>query len=313
MPHGACNSYYYWLGQYWLIVLSVTAGGLLGGLLYWTSIYLAGPFSGNSEQPMKPGEPLASAFRTGASFCAANAFTGAGGAWAVLLAMIWAKRAPVDPNLLDRLALLGTSVIAGYAGNRVLPLVAERLTKELLDKAVAKTKENAESAKRSQSEAKKSLDDTKRAGKIAEINAYIARGGKGSKRISSSYMSTITSILKDDPTYKPAALALASLHWYLGDTDTSLKVLTDFAEAAEAAGGVSNKDLADVYWNIGWYHLDSYDKKADKADETELDNAATAIARSVTLMPTYKKDVTGDEAFAKLLTRANLKAALEDK
>ena len=91
------------------ILLLVCGGGGVGGLLYWTSLYLVA--SNSSEDASK-------AFPTSPFFAFAQVFTGMGGAWAVLLATIWGKRASLGASLEDELQLFATSLIAGYAGNR---------------------------------------------------------------------------------------------------------------------------------------------------------------------------------------------------
>jgi hypothetical protein len=309
----------YWQEQYWLIVVCVTIGGAIGGLLYWTAGYIAVPKTGATADGKPMAEALSAGFRSGWRFAAANVFTGTGGAWAVVLAMLWAKRAPVDAVLTDRLELLATSMIAGYAGNRVLPAVAERLTKDLLNKAIKKTTEAAESAKdsqakakQSQNEAKHSLDDAKKAGKIAEINAYIARDDKHTLKASLGYIETVASMLHEDPTYRPAAFALASLQWDLQGADAAVKVLNEFIEAKHKAGSGSDKDVADAYWNIAWYYWDAYNAIPDgeEKNETQKNESVKAMLQSLKLKPEYKQALNDDEGFTELREDTSIKAAL---
>jgi hypothetical protein len=293
--------YSYWFGQYWLIVFCVTAGGLFGGLLNWTAGYLssASPVvDGTASQPP-------TIFRKGISFLVANLYTGAGGAWGVLLAMLWAKRAPVDAVLTDRLELLATSIIAGYAGNRVLPLIADRLTKELIEKAVEKTQANADSAEASRKSAKESekmaqssLTAAQRAAKIAEINAYIARENKHSPGDSQRYIHDLEVMLNDDPYFRSASFALAALKWDLGDVDAALKVLTDFITAKNQVNAGGGHDTADAYWNIAWY-CEEDSKKTGDAERHQ--QAVQAMVKSIAI---------DDPGFAHLRAAAEIKRAL---
>jgi hypothetical protein len=282
------------MGQsdFWRVILLVTVGGSIGGSLYWTSGYLSKVSKGHADGAND-------SWNASFWFWMANAFTGIGGAWAALLASLWAKRAPLGSTLEDTLELLATCIVAGYAGNRVLPAVADRLTKDLLEKTLQKTKAAAAEAQQSEVEAKKSSDEAVIARKIAEINAYLASNAPATLRETTANIETLVGILQTTPTRRAAAFALAWLYWKIEQRVAAIEVLRSFVAAKEANKTANDKDTADAYWNLAWYYEEEFTTSGQRSNR---DAAVDCMAESLRIKPEYRKDLDDADEFSGVRT-----------
>jgi hypothetical protein len=263
--------------EFMRVALFVCGGGGLGGLLYWTALYLSAASST---------EDTSRIFPPTRAFCLAQVFTGMGGAWAVLLATIWGKRACLAPTLEEELELVAMSLVAGYAGNRLLPLVADQLTKQIVKDAERRVAKSAMQAKRSEL--------------TAEVFAYLDVRGSQSAHQTLAYEKKLKAELKKDGSNRKAAILLARLYAELQRSrDKAIQVLESFIKTKLANGGRPDSDVADAYWNICNYYEQEY-QVGDKSDPSLRTRAIEAVARSIAIVPGYLKNLWEDDDFKEL-------------
>jgi hypothetical protein len=295
------------VSDYWRIVLAVSLGGMLGGLLYWTADYLhavrpetpppgpdgAGPKAGEAKPWNFPGN---AEYRWNFWFCIANAFTGVGGAWAAALAMLWAKRMPVNKAPLeDQLLLLGTSIIAGYAGNRLLPAVAERLTKELLDRKTEEAKKAAAVAVKVGKSTELDAASAARSELTSEVYTYLDVKGSQSAHQTLEYRDKLKAELKRNPENRKAAVLLARLYAELQNQEASAtEVLEEFIRNKTADGQKPDTDVADTSWNLANYYEELFAKTGDPKLRLA---SIEAVVRAVAIAPGYLRNVKEDPDF----------------
>ncbi|HEY5329128.1 MAG TPA: hypothetical protein VIJ79_04525 [Acidobacteriaceae bacterium] len=281
---------------FWLVVFEVSIGGAVGGLLYWTSGFLtsAQPVAKADAPPSWKGDP---------SFCLASVFTGLGGAWAALLATLWANRAPLDLNTKDMLELLATSIIAGYAGNRLLPAVAERLTSELLKRTAANTQASAESAK-------VEADSARRSRMISEVLAYLDSKGNQTDHQTDAYVAQLQEELRQDPQFRQAALLLARMYAEAkNDYSTGIDVLQAFIDAKRRGGAKDDSNVADALWNMANYFECEF-KTGGKTNRLLRQKAIEALAGSLRILPSYRNSLMDDDDFKELIADPEAKVLL---
>ena len=143
------------MSDFWRVFFLLTAGGVIGGLLYRTSIFLSTTHK-ITQNPLSDEQSTI-------SFSIANAFMGIGGAWVVLLVLLLTKRAPLGLETDQLLELFATAMVAGYTGNRIFLAGAGKLTKELFESTAKKVNNAEKSANRSRV--------------ISEVLAYLDQGG----------------------------------------------------------------------------------------------------------------------------------------
>lgn len=269
------------------VATSVCLGGGLGGFLYWTALYISAASSVEDTAKIFPRTP---------SFCAAQVFTGMGGAWAVLLATIWGKRACLAATLEEELELLAMSLVAGYAGNRLLPLVADQLTKQIVKDAERRTAKSAMQAQRSEL--------------TAEVFAYLDVRGSQSAHQTLAYEKKLRAELKKDGCNRKAGILLARLYAELQKSrEKAIKVLDGFIKAKLAGGAKPDSDVADAYWNIGNYYEEGF-QEGGKADLALRTKAIEALGRSIAIVPGYLQTLEADEDFKALRESSEAKNAL---
>jgi hypothetical protein len=273
--------------EFWRTVALIDVGGIVGGSLYWTSAYL-------SHVVRSPDDASIDQWSGSWQFWLANAFTGVGGAWAVLLAMLWASRAPLGSDAKEMLELIGTAIVAGYAGNRVLPAVADRLLKELIENATKTTMAAAKSAKTQ-------ADSAKQSRMVSEILAYLDSKGNQTDHQTDDYIAQLRATLSLDPTFRSAAILLARiLDESKKDTAGAIEVLTAFIDAKSKAGGKDDSDVADAYWNLANYYEEEF--KAGGGEDTSLrKKAIDSLQVSLKILPAYSESLKADPDFQDLL------------
>jgi hypothetical protein len=293
------------MSDYWRIVLVVSVGGMLGGLLYWTADYLHaimpkassagkdGVQSNAGEARYNPALPV---YRWSFWLCAANAFTGAGGAWAAALAMLWARRMPVDKAPLeDQLLLLATSVLAGYAGNQLLPAMAARLTKELLERKTAEIQQAAAVAVKADANTELNAASAARSQLTSEVYTYLDVKGSQSDHQTLAYIDRLKAELQRNPTNRKAAVLLGRLYAELEDNATdAAEVLEHFIRNKTAGGQTADTDVADTSWNLANYYEALFAKTGDRKWRTA---AIEAVARAVEIAPGYLQNLKDDSDF----------------
>jgi hypothetical protein len=316
--HGFCHIA---VSDFWRCVLGVSVGGAIGGLLYWTSGYLtavppqdaAEEVDDQEKKPEDESKPVLSPGWLGA----ANAFTGFGGAWAVALAMLWAKRMPVERTLLDELELLGTSIVAGYAGTKLLPMIADRLTKEFVEKSA---KDAQKAANEAVSGAKQvaaavvhvasAATDAKTSRLITEAIAYLDSSGNQTEHQTADYVARLQDVLSRQPTLRQAAVLLGRMYAQLmRDNQKAIGVMREFL-AAKKKAGEEDEHVADAYWNLANYMEFEYAKSGSK-DPALRTGAIDALAESIRIAPGYKADYLKDDDFEKLREDPEAKKRLE--
>lgn len=285
-----------------MLVLSV--GGFVGGLLYWTSLFLAGSVNRRQDQTEE------AAWNSGPLFCLANVFTGIGGAWAAALAMLWAHRAPIGPDPEALLELLATSIIAGYAGNRLLPAVAERLTSELLKKSAEAAKINAAAAKLDAEAAKTEAEAATRSRLIAEGLAYLDVKGSQTQHQTDSFIIRLDSELRREPQFRQAAILLARMYAESrGDVAKAVTVLEDFIAARRQSVAMDDSNVADAYWNLGNYYEIQF-AASDRKDRSLRLKAIGSLAESFRILPSYQSNLMQDPDFQDLIMDPDAKRLL---
>ena len=255
----------------------VCLGGMFGGLLYWTSLFI-----GSVSSP----EDRTKSFLPTKLFCVEQLFTGMGGAWTVLLATLCGKRASTAATLEDELQLFAGSIVAGYAGNRLLPLVADQLTRQLLKDAERNTARNALKAQQSEL--------------TSEVYTYLDLGGSQSSHQTEKYEKKLKAEIKRDPTNRKAVILLARLYAELQKLpNKAIEVLEAFVKSKLAGGKRADGDVADVYWNIANYYEELF-KTGGGSDRKLRDAAIDAVVHSIEVMPGYLEILRDDADFAEL-------------
>jgi tetratricopeptide (TPR) repeat protein len=272
--------------DFWRVVLLLTSGGVIGGLLYWASVYLS-----NAD---KAGNASSNEWKASVPFCLANAFMGIGGAWAALLAMLWAKRAPLGSATEDLLELLATSIVAGYAGNRILPVVADRLTKELLESTARKVTTAAKSANRSRV--------------ISEVLAYLDLRGSQTEHQTKNFIALLQAELKQNPEFREAAILQARVFAELKkDNRRAISILQDFIASKRRAGKEDDENVGDAFWNLANYFEEEFRLTGEPKDRQE---AISALRESLRILPNYRSNYLEDEDFKELRDDPEAKSCL---
>jgi len=257
------------------VAILVSGGGGLGGLLYWTSLYLASVGSPDEKSKV---------FLPTRIFCFAHLFTGMGGAWAVLLATLWGKRASTAATLDEELQLIACSIVAGYAGNRLLPLVADQLTKQLLKDAERNTAKNARLAARSEL--------------TSEVYTYLDLSGSQSDHQTAKYQGRLKGELKKHPENRKAAILLARIYAELQKSPQgAIDVLQAFITAKTSTGKKADADVADSYWNIANYYEELFRQSGGSKREYR-DAAIDAVEQSIRIIPGYLQNLKADDDFS---------------
>ncbi len=261
--------------ELWRIFLLLDVGGVIGGLLYWTSSYLS-----SINAPL--GVP-SNKWRPTWLFCVANAFMGVGGAWAALLAMFWARRAPLGRSPTDLLELLATSIVAGYAGNRILPVVAAGITQQLLESATVTAVAAAQSAKGSRV--------------LTEAMTYLAPGALQSDVQTASIVTALQEELRQSPESADTAVLLARvLAERKQDGAGAIAMLKSFVQARLEAG-TEVKKMATVFWNLASYFEAAF---ARAKQQHARANAIAAMSEAVRLDPSLRERLTSEPGFSSL-------------
>jgi hypothetical protein len=275
------------MSEFWRIFLLLTAGGTIGGLLYWTSIYLS---SGNAAAINQ-----SATWRPTALFCAANAFMGIGGAWAALLAMFWARRAPLGSSTPELLQLIAVFIVAGYAGNRILPAVAAGVTQQLLASATETALTAARSANRSRV--------------ITEAIAYLSPGAVPTEHQTASVIASLQSELHRSPASKDVALLLArTFAERRDDNQGAIAALQSFIAARRAVHRNDDEEIAAASWELASYFEAAFAKTGD----TKLrENAIAALAECLRIEPAYRSSLANAPALKGLLDDTAAKSLLQ--
>lgn len=274
--------------DFWRVVLLVSIGGACGGVVYLSSIYLS-----SIDGVSRSGRNNFSI----SWFFLANVATGIGGAWAALLAMFWAHRAPLDVALSQTLELLSTSILAGYAGNKLLPAVAERLTSELLKKSVETAQTSAESAKTSEQTTKVLADSTLLSMLITESVAYLEKDSSRTAAKTNEFIGKLEEELSRNPRFRQAAILLARMYAEAKDqTGEAIAVMDRFIDAKRTKNPKDDDDVADALWNKANYLEQLY--KASVPHNVDLrQRAIRCLQESIKIHPTYIERLQEDEDF----------------
>jgi hypothetical protein len=300
--------------SFWVIAGWTTLGGCVGGLLYLISALLPKVAAGSAAAatPEKDSEPPSAVLRLKRATWGtwlSHMGIGVGGSWATMLAAVWAKRAPFTNDLDSHLGLIGTAVIGGFAGSRILPAVADRLTRELLEKAVQESqasadsaedsKQSAEDAKRKAESAQRQVEAERRkaelVGKAAEANAYLS-SDRRSAADTIRYIGVLAAAMDEMPTVRQVAWALTWLHVENGNFDEAVKTLEAFISAKNAVGQGKSKDVADAYWNIAYCQV-----TRSQPSEENLASAKSALENSIAIEPEYRAAVLENPEYRRLL------------
>jgi hypothetical protein len=272
------------LCQFWLVLALVGVPGALGGLTYAISIFLT-PAAGES------GRSPASLDISKLWFCVANAVIGIGGSLAALLVILGAKRFP-DPlvKLDNLLGLACMGYVSGYIANRLLPAIADRFYKQLMQL----TEEHAELAKKTEKGIDNAVDlSTTLTGALDYLRERSFVSGQTEKLIVS-----LTVLVQQYPTNRTLNVVLSRL-WDEADGSRgkALDVLGNFIKAKLAAGE-RDEDLATAYWNTANYY--EFDFKELKTPSLRA-HAVEALRKALELSPSYLKELRQDQDFASLL------------
>jgi tetratricopeptide (TPR) repeat protein len=274
--------------DFWRTVVLVTTGGVLGGGVYLASIYISSIESTVSSGSRK--------LQTG-WFRVANLTTGAGGAWAGLLAMFWAHRVPLEGYPAQMLELLATSILAGYAGNRLLPAVAERLTSEFLKKSVETAKASAEHAKTSEDNVKEMAEITRRSALITESVAYLEKDSSHTVATTNQFIGKLEAELSWNPQFRQAAILLGRMYAEAKNQyDEAIAVMDRFIDAKRIHGGKGDDAVADAFWNKANF-LEHQFKASGSANAELRKRAIQCLDESLKIHPSYLTMLQEDEDF----------------
>ena len=274
------------MSDFWRVFLLLTAGGTIGGLLFWTSTYL-------SSINMPLGAP-SNKWSPTALFCFANAFMGVGGAWAALLAMFWARRVPLGRTPTDLLELLATSIIAGYASNRIMPAVASGMTQQLLESATATAVSAAQSANRSRV--------------LSEALAYLAPGASQTSNQTTHIIALLQAELKQSPESTESAILLArTLAERKKDSSSAINALKASTAANPSRTQSDDEAIATAFWNLAIYLEAEFQKTAQPQARQD---AISALIEALRLAPSYRTNLAQEPALTGLRNDPSAKPLL---
>ena len=274
------------MSDFWRVFILLTAGGVIGGLLYRTSIFLsiANKITKN---------PLSNE-QSSLSFSFANAFMGIGGAWVVLLCLLLTKRAPLGLETDQLLELFATSLVAGYTGNRIFLAGAGKLTKELFESTAKKVNTAQRSAHRSQI--------------ISETLAYLDQGGNQTSHQTRNFVALLQAELKRDPEFREIAILLArTLAELKGDRRSAIYVLQGFIATKRRSGKEDDENVADAFWNLANYFEEDFKLTGERDSRIE---AISAMGESLRILPDYRANYIEDGDFKDLRNDAKAKKLL---
>jgi hypothetical protein len=271
--------------EMWRVILLLNVGGAIGGLLYWTSTYLS--------NVNVPAGVASNKWKPGVLFCLANAFMGVGGAWAALLTMFWARRVPLGRAPGDLIEFLATSIIAGYAGSRILPAVAAGMTQQLLESATATALAAAQSANRSRV--------------LTQAMVYLAPGSPHSDAQTAHVLSELKEEHKAAPdSAKTTALLARVMAECLQDRSGAMDLLRTFA-ASKQRTEAELKTIATTFWDLAL----SFERQFQTSSQPEArEQAIAAASEAVTLDPSSRSSFAAEPAFHALREDAAAKAIL---
>ncbi|MBZ5565954.1 MAG: hypothetical protein LAP13_26480 [Acidobacteriia bacterium] len=278
----------------WILAL-VCVAGIVGGLIDAVA-RLATLGKDGAEYKAASGVPLD-------LYLLARCLTGMGGSLAVLLALIVANRLPDLTHVpVDYLFLISVSLVAGFAGQRILPAVATRL-EEQIEKSVQKRSEEAkEEVKR---EVKQDVE------KLGEAQEHLTLMTKSYRAVTTAMVdlnkgaqateiendkAQLESLRRQLPRDRTLHIVLGRLHKRLGEYDQAIQVLSDFIKTNEADGNPS--DVAAALYNRACYN--SVKSASDKNPAPLREKALEDLARSLKLWVDGKKLAPGDDDFNSL-------------
>jgi hypothetical protein len=274
------------MSDFWRVFFLLTAGGVIGGLLYRTSIFLSTTHK-ITQNPLSDEQSTI-------SFSIANAFMGIGGAWVVLLVLLLTKRAPLGLETDQLLELFATAMVAGYTGNRIFLAGAGKLTKELFESTAKKVNNAEKSANRSRV--------------ISEVLAYLDQGGNQTGHQTRNFVAALQAQLKLNPEFREIAILLARVLAELkNDKRSAIYVLQGFIATKRRSGKEDDENVADAFWNLANYFEEDFKKTGDRDSRQE---AISAMGESLRILPDYRANYIEDGDFKDLRNDAKAKKLL---
>ena len=274
------------MSDFWRVFFLLTAGGVIGGLLYRTSIFLSTTHK-ITQNPLSDEQSTV-------SFSIANAFMGIGGAWVVLLVLLLTKRAPLGLETDQLLELFATAMVAGYTGNRIFLAGAGKLTKELFESTAKKVNNAEKSANRSRV--------------ISEVLAYLDQGGNQTGHQTRNFVAALQAQLKLNPEFREIAILLARVLAELkNDKRSAIYVLQGFIATKRRSGKEDDENVADAFWNLANYFEEDFKKTGDRDSRQE---AISAMGESLRILPDYRANYIEDGDFKDLRNDAKAKKLL---
>ncbi|HVT97601.1 MAG TPA: hypothetical protein VHE33_08835 [Acidobacteriaceae bacterium] len=281
---------------FWLTIGLTAIPGILGGLTYGVSVYLKAVDARDDKWP--PSGRL-----SGSVYFMAQGASGLGGAIAALLVILWAKRFP--DNLSDGVSLLNLAAlafVAGFAANRLLPMIADSVSNQL-SKLIQKTDETATKADAAKEAVQRAEAKVKQATDLATVlvraSDYL-RSKSFIPKQTADLLTTLETLNKEFPTNRTLNILLARMYdEAAGKRAKAVEILKGFIDGKVKAGEGKDTDVAAAWWNIANYHefdFTTAKTPALRASALEALDHALAIDKH-----TYYEKLTTDDDFKDLV------------
>lgn len=269
------------------VLLLVALGGTVGGLI---DLFFQMELNGGRYRFEREGLTWRSFFLLVLKFC----LVGIGGAMAILLVLIvvgkFEPRAEIDNTLL----LLSLSIVAGFAGRRLLPIVARKLEEE-----VAKTRKEAEEAtERAEHSRKKAEEAAERAelGQVLTMGLVILEAGT-LPTVRNRVIRELRELRRKRPTDRRLTFRLGRLLKKTEDYDGAIEVMNNFLSDKATRGEEMDIDSADAIYNRACYYALKF---RDNQDEDAKEQAYRNLTQSIEISPENKLDARVDPDFEHL-------------
>ncbi len=220
-----------------------------------------------------------------------SALFGIGGGAAAILGLLWIAQLELDSSDKNVLILITLGVVAGFIGNRLLPLVAETLERRIA--AMETGTENA--VKKAEMAAERARESAKEASKALLVSRAIYAERKSQFR---ELVPEFRELIQKEPLNRAHALRLANLYKRAGEFENAEGVLTDYLNRK---GTEEGHDLAESLYIRACYRVL---QSNGPAGEQKKQDGLKDLERVFKIDSSYKLDAAEDKDF-KILRSEN--------
>lgn len=207
---------------------------------------------------------------------------GIGGGAAAILGLLWFEQLTLDSSDENFVLLITLGVVAGFIGNRLLPLVAESL-----ERRIAATEKGSENAvKKAEEAAGQALESANEASKALLFAKAIYAGRESQfKEIQPQFRE----LVQKNPSDLTVVRRLANLYKRAGKLENAEGVMTDYLGLT---GTVENHDVANALYIRACYRIL---QSNCPAGEDKKQRGLKDLERAFEIDNSYKLDAENDK------------------